>query len=129
MAKAVCENWQIDAVFTAQTGTPVSVFYLEPFDFGTYIARPDAVTGAPMWVAASSSPGGDTWTHMRLSYRTRRVPELSDATPYEHFLSVSGHALSRPIRLSQRLVTQLRFDAFNVFNTPNFGPPNVLFLI
>ena len=32
----VCENWQVDAVLTAQTGTPVSVFYRKTFDFGTY---------------------------------------------------------------------------------------------
>ena len=54
----VCENWQIDAVLIAQTGTPVSVVYTKIFDFGTYGVRPDTVTDAATWIVDPSSPGG-----------------------------------------------------------------------
>jgi hypothetical protein len=122
------EDWQFDAVVTAQTGTPISVSYTRTFDFGTYAVRPDLVVGAPTWIADTSSPGGRRINPQAYVESTEvRQGSLRRNTLRAFPLRQVDVSLSRPIRLGQRLVAQLRFDAFNVFNTPNFGAPNSVF--
>jgi hypothetical protein len=120
----ICENWQVDAVLTAQSGTPIAVSYTNNFDFGTYTARPDAVTGVPTWIVDPSKPGGRYLNPNAFAFQTDVSPWPLGRNTFQAFpLRQVDVSVSRPIRLGQRLVARLRFDAFNLFNTPNFGPP------
>lgn len=123
--RRLCENWQVDAILTAQTGTPVSVFYLKTFDFGTYYVRPDAVSDVSAWIVAPSSPGERYIDPNAFVLTTEaRQGTLGRNTLRAFPLRQFDVSLSRPIRLGERLVAHLRVDAFNVFNKPHFGAPN-----
>jgi hypothetical protein len=120
----LCEDWQIDVVGTVRSGTPFSVEVLSrDFGFGFYDSRPD-LTGEPLWITDAKAPGG-----RRLNANAFIAPtEARQGTLGRNTLRASplrqlDLALSRSIRLGEHRVVQLRLDAFNVFNLPNFGPP------
>jgi hypothetical protein len=122
------EDWQVDAVLTAQTGTPVSITYSKVFDSGTYIVRPDSVDETPIWIVDSSKPGGQYINRNAFVETAAARPGMLGRNTLRSFpLRQVDASLARSVRLGQRLVAQLRIDAFNLFNTPSFGPPSGLF--
>lgn len=128
--RQLCENWRVDAVLTAQTATPFSIFYLKNFDFGTYFARPDILDSVPLWTTNSSSPGGRSINSSAFVVpKESRQGTLGRNTLRAFPLRQTDLSLSRQIRLGERLVAHLRVDAFNVLNTPHFGPPNASLLV
>ena len=91
----VCENWQVDAVLTAQTGTPVSVFYPRPSTSEPISLDQTRLTTRQRGLLTLRAQEGGTSTRMHLSYRPRRVQELSDATHSERFHYARWMFLSR----------------------------------
>jgi len=122
--RLLCEDWQIDAVATLRSGGPFSVIVPNSnFGFGYYDSRPDLVQGVPLWITDGRVP-----TRRRLNPDAFVVPEGRQGTLGRNTLQASplrqlDLSLSRSMRVGERRVAQLRLDAFNVFNLPNFGPP------
>ncbi len=126
-------GWTLSAIGTAQTGLPFNITIdrangTVPGNFA--IAgeeRPNYVPGVPL-----APPGGSTpqlWvnpaafaipapgTFGNLGRNAFRAPAISQ-------LDV---ALAKTVSFSETFKLRLRADAFNLFNRPQFGPPNADF--
>jgi len=123
--RSIGHGWQIDATGVLQSGGPFSVVDQMEFPNGFQSVRPDVVPGLPQWLPDQSSPTG-----RRLNSAAFVLPaEPRQGTLGRNTLNSSplrqvDLALSRSMRLAMGLRLQLRLEAFNVFNQPNFGLPD-----
>jgi hypothetical protein len=116
-------GWQFDAVGTVQSGAPVNVIARQNSDFGLLYVRPDLNAGSPVWIVDPRAPSG-----RRLNPDAFSVSgEVRQGTFGRNSLRSSwirqiDFACSRTLTV-HALSIQLRLEAFNVLNVPNFGPP------
>lgn len=119
-------KWAFDGIFRARTGFPMTVLNSE-YAMGVTFAnifRPDLVPGQPVWLHDAAAPGG-----RRLNpgaFRPRG--ELRQGNLGRNVLRGFGMhqwdlAARRDFPLKDRVVLQLRLEAFNVFNHPNMADP------
>ncbi len=128
-------GWEVNGIFSAQTGQPVNINYLFEGDFNgsdEYFGRPDLV-GDPK--AGAHSP--DAY----FNAAAFAVPCTWDASAgscvpgTQHFGSLGRNALTGPsfaqfdfslaknTQITESVKMQIRADAFNLFNHPNFSNP------
>ncbi len=121
-------NWSIDTLFRARTATPVELFTFGSL-FGVFTAiRPDLVGGIPLYLDDPSVAGGRRFNPA--AFRT--APAGRQGTLGRNVLrgfpvSQIDLALRRQFNFTERFNLQLRAEAFNLFNHPNFGNPNGFF--
>ena len=128
------KGWSVDGVLALAAGQPFNVNYLFEGDFngsGEFFGRPDLV-GNPF--AGTSTPGNF------LNLTAFQVPCSLDASGNciagtQHFGNVGRNAFVGPnyknfdlslvkdTAITERVSMQLRVDAFNIFNHPNFANP------
>jgi carboxypeptidase family protein/TonB-dependent receptor-like protein len=125
LARAILGNWSIDTSIHARSALPVDLIartFFSPAD-GTLInVRPDLIAGVPLYVKDPAAPGG------------RRINGAAFSVPPAGQTGTLGRnvlrgfpawqvdlALRRQFKLAERLNLQLRTEAFNLFNHPNFG--------
>jgi hypothetical protein len=122
----VYKGWALDGALRARTGFPIDVLSTDQYmgvEFSN-VFRPDLVGGVPVWVADGSAPGG-----RRLNSAAFRVlPTPAQGTLGRNVISGFGMlqvdlALRREFRLRGERVLELRAEAFNALNRPNFGDP------
>ena len=125
---AILGGWSIATLVQIQSGypfTPIAGSVIQP---GTGLAvaiRPNPVPGEPQWIDDSSAPGG------------RRVNMAAFVAPPTGQQGTAGRnslrgfpirqvdlTLNRQVALHGAIRLQLQVEAYNVFNWPNFGPPN-----
>jgi len=124
-------SWGIDAILHARTGFPITVLDSEDTT-GLGLAnafRPDWVYGQPLWIADSSAPGGRTLNPAAFAV----VPPSAGAVGAQGSLGRNvpagfgmwqvDLALKREFHFKERFGIQLRLDAFNALNHPDFGDP------
>jgi hypothetical protein len=127
LAKAVLGHWSIDANFHARSAAPVDVTAsriqaFDPADGRLVAIRPNVVPGEPFYIDDPSVPGG------------RRINRAAFAEPAPGTFGNLGRnvvrgfgasqldfGLRRQLRLSGTIKVQVRAEAFNIFNQPNFG--------
>jgi hypothetical protein len=134
--KWLARGWNIAGVLAMAAGQPFNVNYLFEGDFngsGEFFGRPDLV-GNPF--AGTSTPGSF------LNLSAFSVPCTFNGDPSnpgcsgnQHFGNVGRNAFVGPdyknfdfsvvkdTAITERVVMQLRVDAFNLFNHPNFANP------
>jgi hypothetical protein len=122
-AGAVLGGWQLSGIFTKQTGLPFTpVMSVDSSNTGTTL-RPNLVgTGAfpssqqtiQQWfnVAAFAQPAAYTFGNAGRDILVG--PGLTN----------TDLGLSRVIPIRERMSLTFRAEAFNIFNTPQFGLPN-----
>jgi hypothetical protein len=128
---AVWRGWALDGTFRARTGFPINVLSSEQFQGIIYenISRPNLVAGQPLWIADPSAPGGQ-----RINRDAFKAQPLSTSgTPQQGTLgrnALSGLgmsqldlALRREFFAGEKRSLQLRLEAFNALNHPNFADP------
>jgi hypothetical protein len=122
------DGWHFDLVGIFRSGAPISVTTFRTIGGGSYPLRPDVVPGALLWV-----PDGLSATGMSLNPSAFQTPsEARQGTLGRNALQASplrqvNLAVSRRFRFNARVNAQLRIEAFNAFNIPNFGPPSATF--
>jgi hypothetical protein len=122
--RALSRNWTLDAVFNARSAKPLNVVYGFPVAYGFAFLRPDLLGGVPVYFADESAPGG-----RRLNPAAFALPgALRQGTlgrnalrgfPFYQF----DLALHRQFNFNERVSLQLRAEAFNLLNHPNFDDP------
>jgi hypothetical protein len=125
IGRGLLRNWWIDGVFTARSAFPLSVTISRDLGLGTSsVYRPDLVAGAAIYLDDPTVPGG------------RRLNRAAFVVPVEARQGTLGRnairgfsmwqmdmALRRSFRVSRHVTVQVRAEAFNVLNRPNFGDP------
>jgi hypothetical protein len=124
-------GWGIETILHARTGFPITVLDSEDVT-GLGLAnafRPDWVYGQPLWIADSSAPGGKTLNPAAFA----AVPAPLGAVGAQGTLGRNvptgfgmwqlDLALKREFHIRERFGIELRLDAFNALNHPNFGDP------
>jgi len=110
-------GWSLDTVFRARTGFPIY--------WG--ITRPDLLNSNAVWIADAASPTG-----VRLNPAVfANAPSGQQGTLGRNALYGPGMwqldaALQREFRLQERAALELRIEAFNLLNHPDFGNPEAL---
>jgi hypothetical protein len=156
-AGAAFDGWSVDTVLQARSATPVNVSdgEFQYFNNGVFAdVRPDLVPGQPLYLygaqcsttlvqvlvpigrAVPPCPGGKgfnpaAFTDPPFSPATL-IPLRQGDTP-RNFLRGFGvtqvdFAVHRDFPIHESLKLQFRAEMFNIFNHPNFGPPDGNFL-
>jgi len=124
-ARAAFRGWALDSRVHAQSALPVDIIAREeinPLNNALSGVRPNVISGVPLYIMDKAFPGG------------RRInPAAFSAPPAGQFGNLGRNvvrafgawqvdaALRRRFNLTERLTLELRGEAFNVFNHPNFG--------
>jgi hypothetical protein len=130
--RSILRNWSLDAIVRAQSGRPVDVtagsFVTPNGDF--IFVRPDIVSGTPLYIPDPSVPGGRRFNseaftlppdNPNLPGFPARQGTLSRNVLRELPLYQVDIALGRRFDITEKLKLQLKAEAFNVFNHPNFS--------
>lgn len=125
LTKAVFGGWAIDTIVRLRSGLPFSVISqnFDPLNIGT-TRRVNVVGGQPIWLDDANAPGG------------RKLNAAAFAAPALGFQGTLGRnslrsfglrqvdlSVRRTFSVTEKIRVQFRGEAFNVFNTPNFGFP------
>lgn len=134
--KAIFGGWQVSGIFSAQSGTPINFTADgallrapgntqrpnssgEPQVFGTIGPRPSGSTDVSLLyfdTSVFSAPAPNTFGNMR----------RHDSIRGPGYVNLDGVLIKR-FRLTERIGAELRADALNVTNSPNFNNPNGAF--
>jgi len=118
-------DWAIDTLLTVRSATPVtalSSFFVAGGSL--FVARPDVVPGAPLYLHGAQFPGGKAFNGDAFTVPApgqqgdlgRNV--LRGFGAWQQDLGVR-----RQFRIKDRVILQCRAEFFNVFNHPNFANP------
>ena len=127
--RAVLGGWAVDSTMYFRSGQPIDIFAgVITTDDGRQIpVRPDYVQGQPLWIDQAGVPGG-----RRINPAAFVRPPLAGGSftrngtlgrnvvttpPIYQF----NAALRREFRLTEQFKLQLRAEAFNLFNRPQFA--------
>jgi hypothetical protein len=119
IAGLLFRNWTANSIFFERSPLPTDLL----LDYLGY--RPDVVPGQPLYLYGSGFPGGKSFNSAAFS-----IPPASlDGCLGRNVLRGLGAwqidlSLHRDFRLSGGLNLQLRAEAFNIFNHPNFANPS-----
>lgn len=124
---AIFNGWGIDSIIRWRGGLPFSVItqVFDPLNIGT-TRRVDRVPGQPVWIKDKNVPGGRKLNSAAFAVPPVGVQGNSGRNAYRSYsVRQVDLAVRRTFRLALdgRLRLQLKAEAFNLFNTPNFGPP------
>ena len=129
LTKALFGNWSVDSIVRARTGLPFSVITqnFDPLNIGT-TRRVDLVGNVPVWLTDALVPGGK-----KLNPAAFAAPQTGlQGTLGRNSLRSFSHqqidlSVRRTFNLTEGFRIQFRGEAFNAFNTPNFGFPSASF--
>lgn len=129
VARAVLGGWGLDAIGRYHSATPLTVIVAttDPLNTGVTVRRrANLVAGVDPWIDDSAAPGG-----RRLNPATFSVPApgRQGDQPRNSLRAFPLRQIDLSVRrefgLPGQARLQLRIDAFNVLNLPNFGDPVV----
>ncbi|MCC6857380.1 MAG: TonB-dependent receptor [Bryobacterales bacterium] len=124
---ALLRGWAVDGILRARTGFPINLLVAEHYT-GVALAnafRPDLVAGEPVWISDAAAPGG-----LRLNRAAFRLaPAGVQGGLGRNAITGFGMtqldlALRRHFPLGAERSLELRIEAFNALNHPNFADPN-----
>ena len=122
----VVNGWGIDTIWRYQGALPVTPFEsrVYPGLVGAVRTRPDLVSGVPLYLESDTLAGGRALNPAAF----RRVTEARQGTLARNALrAFSLHqtdlSIRRSFAITERFQFQVRAEAYNVFNHPNFAAP------
>jgi hypothetical protein len=120
VGNAVLGDWQFSGIVTLATGRPFTVFL-----------NTGVNNGAPSWPnrigdGKLDNPGPDLWFDIAdfVAPPPNTYGDSGRGILYAPGTKTLDVSLAKRIPIRQRLNLQLRADAFNLLNTPQFGFPN-----
>jgi hypothetical protein len=129
--KTLYEGLGLDGRLIARTGFPVNLlgnFSFDPVTGRPYYSGVDLIPGRPLYVYGSQFPGGRMFNGgqnaVNPALALPEAPRPGDAPRnlLRGFPEVQGNiGIRQTYQLPEGLNLQLKVEAFNVFNHPNFG--------
>ncbi|MEO8725510.1 MAG: carboxypeptidase regulatory-like domain-containing protein [Acidobacteriaceae bacterium] len=132
-------GWSVNSVITHSTGQPYNVNYLFEGDFngsGELFGRPDVVGDLHAGTSVPTQLLNLSALAVPCNYDPSNTKTGCSATNSgQHFGNLGRNAFNGPaytdidlslaksIKITERFQAQLRIDAFNLFNHPNFSNP------
>jgi hypothetical protein len=117
IAGALFRNWTANSIFFARSALPTDL-YVSPY------VRPDVVPGEPLYLYGSEYPGGKSFNPAAFAPPAGARGDLGRNVVRGLGAWQIDFALHREFPLSERVNLQLRAEAFNVLNHPNFANPS-----
>lgn len=126
LAHAALSGWSVDSFIFARTAPPVNVISGIVFADGIALyPRPDLVAGTPPVLYGSQYPGGKILNGAAFTAPTQGQQGDFGRNVLRAFgASQADIAFQRQFHLTERLQLRFRGEFFNIFNHPNFGPPD-----
>jgi hypothetical protein len=119
----VLRGWSLDGLFSVRSATPVNVVTGAVF-FGVGSAlRPDLLAGVPLYIHDPNVAGGKKINRNAFVIPSGRQGSLGRNALRGFPMWQVDLALRRQFALSEKVSLQVRAEAFNLFNHPNFGDP------
>src|SRR6185312_9431279 len=125
-ARGPFKAWRAEAIFRARTGFPITVLESEQYSGIAFVNsfRPNFLGGNPVWVDDPSAPGGQRLNPAAFANAKSGVQgSLGRNTVAGLGMSQIDAAIGREFRWRDRLRLDLRLEAFNALNHPDFGDP------
>ena len=126
IAHATLGGWSVDGFIFARTAPPVDVVSGLVFADGIDLyPRPDVVPGVPLVLYESQYPGGKAFNPAAFT----PPPTGQQGDFGRNVLRGFGAwqadvAFQRQFQLTEKVALRFRGEFFNLFNHPNFGPPD-----
>jgi len=119
-------GWSVDGFIFARTVPPVNVIAGQVFADGIALyPRPDVVSRVPLVLYGSQYPGGKILNGNAFTAPPTGQQGDSGRNVLRAFgASQADIAFQRQFHLSERIQLCFRGEFFNIFNHPNFGPPD-----
>jgi len=142
VARAALGGWSVDGFIFARTAPPVNVIGGLVFQDGIALyPRPDVVPGVPLELYGGQYPGGRIINNTPGAVAGGCPDGLASVGPFcppptgqqgnfgRNVLRAFGAsqadiAFQRQFALTERVNLRFRGEFFNIFNHPNFGPPD-----
>lgn len=128
-AKSVFGGFALDSIIRMRTAPPVLVVTgRDALGLGiTSVSRPDYVSGQPLYLEGDGYPGGRIFNRNAFDGNTPQA-QGRQGTLGRNVLRGFGLrqidlSMRRRFRITESVGLDFRADAFNLFNTPNFGNP------
>jgi Carboxypeptidase regulatory-like domain len=124
LVKAVLSDWSVDPMLIARSSPPIDVLLIRQLGIDAFQFRPDVIAGVPTMIRDPGVAGG-----RRINPSALAVPaagNLGDLgrNSFRGFpLTEVDLALQRRFHITEHVRLEIRAEAFNLFNHPNFGPP------
>jgi hypothetical protein len=125
-AHAALGGWSVDSFIFARTAPPVDVVGATEFEDGIALdPRADVVPGVPLVLYGAQYPGGKAFN--AAAFTPPPTGEQGDFG--RNVLRGFGAwqadvAFQRQFHITEKLGLRFRGEFFNLFNHPNFGPPD-----
>jgi hypothetical protein len=125
-ARAVLGGWSTDSFIFARTAPPVDVVSGVAIEDGVELyPRPNVNSGVPLELFGSGYPGSKIFNGPAFA----PAPAGQQGDLGRNVLRGFGAwqadvAIQRQFRLKETVVLRFRSEFFNIFNHPNFGPPD-----
>jgi len=125
--RTLLNDWGLDLLVRYQSAfplTPTAGVVSFP-DGAAYRPRPDVVSGQPLYINASTVPGGRRFNRAAFAFPAPGQQGNFPRNGLRGFpASQMDLAVRREFKLKERVRLQLRGELFNLLNHPNFGAPN-----
>ena len=125
IVNALLRGWSIDSRINAQSAFPINIIsgqFIDPVDGTVKARRANLVGGVPIYIENPSMPGGRVVNRAAFSGPATGQQGTLGRNVVRAFPTWQVDiALRRQLKLTERFNLQLRAEAFNVFNHPNFG--------
>ncbi|MDR3703648.1 MAG: carboxypeptidase regulatory-like domain-containing protein [Candidatus Sulfopaludibacter sp.] len=125
-ARRLLGGWRASGIVRARSGFPITIQQSEDYIGINLINafRPNLVYGQPLWFGDSNSPGGRRLNPFAFAPTSAAQQGSLGRNNIAGFgMWQADLALSREFRAGDRAGLQLRIEAFNALNHPNFADP------
>ena len=123
---ALTRGWFVGVVARWRTATPVNITTLTKIFGGGLVQylRPNVLPGVPLYLNDPGVPGGRYINAAAFTPNGGREGSLGRNALRGFGASQFDFTLGRRFKLAGRFELQMRADAYNVFNHPNFANPS-----
>jgi hypothetical protein len=119
------KGWSLDGIFRARSGFPINVQDAEQYTGITLsnAFRPNLIPNVPVWITDPNSPGGRVLNPLAFSPAGAQQGSLGRNAITGFGMAQLDLALRREFRVAERRTIDVRVEAFNALNHPNFADP------